>query len=107
MKTDTIFCLSGAIMTALLSGSVPADAAGPVVRGRFSFDAVATCQQPAVQNFAVHAEGTGVLSTDRTATLDMQTNVEGRTQYEAKLALQLPFFEVRAPSELCATVTMR
>jgi hypothetical protein len=72
-------------MTTLFPGSVPAQAAGPAVRGRFSFDAVATCQQPAVQNFTVHAEGTGVLSTDRTATLDMQTNVEGRVQYEAKL----------------------
>jgi hypothetical protein len=85
MRAITIICLSGTIMTAVLSGSVPAQAAGPVVRGRFSFDAVATCQQPAVQNFAVHADGTGVLSTDRTATLDMETNVEGRIQYEAKL----------------------
>jgi hypothetical protein len=72
-------------MTALLSGSIPAKAAGPVARARFSFDALATCQQPAVQNFLVHAEGTGALSADRSASLDMESNIEGRTQYSATL----------------------
>jgi hypothetical protein len=55
MKPLTIICLSGAIMTALLSGSVPAEAAAPVARARFSFDGLATCERPAGQSFPIHA----------------------------------------------------
>jgi hypothetical protein len=61
------------------------EAAGVTVRAKFSFDALADCQQPSVRDFPVHAEGSGTLSTDRTATLDMDSNVEGRVQYTAKL----------------------
>lgn len=61
------------------------DAAGITVRARFSFDALATCQQPAIANYPVHAEGSGSLSTDRTATLDMSSNIQGRETYSAKL----------------------
>jgi hypothetical protein len=64
---------------------VSVNAAGTVVRARFSFDALATCTKPAVQNFQVHAEGSGTLSTDRTATLDMSSNIQGRETYTAKL----------------------
>jgi len=32
-----------------------------MIRGRFSFDALATCQQPAIKHFPVHAEGTARL----------------------------------------------
>jgi hypothetical protein len=38
-----------------------------------------------VQDFPVHAEGTATLSADRTATLDMASNIEGRSQYSATL----------------------
>ena len=69
----------------ILMMPVSSDAAGVTVRAKFSFDALADCQQPAVRDFPVHAEGTGSLSTDRTATLDMDSNVEGRMQYSAKL----------------------
>jgi hypothetical protein len=69
------------IMTLPASGN----AAGTTVRARFSFDALATCTQPAVQNYAVHAEGSGTLSTDRTATLDMSSNIQGKETYTAKL----------------------
>jgi len=61
------------------------DAAGPSIRARFSFDGLATCQQPPVQNHPIHGEGTGVLSTDRTAKLDITSSSEGRVQYETKL----------------------
>jgi hypothetical protein len=61
------------------------EAAGVTVRAKFSFDALADCEQPSVRDFPVHAEGTGTLSTDRTATLDMESNVEGRMQYTARL----------------------
>jgi hypothetical protein len=60
-------------------------AAGTMIRGRFSFDALATCQQPAITNFPVHAEGTAQLSVDRTATLDIDSNVQGREHYSATL----------------------
>jgi len=68
-----------------MSLPVAGNAAGIVVRARFSFDALATCTKPAVQNFAVHAEGSGTLSTDRTATLDMSSNIQGKESYTAKL----------------------
>ena len=81
-RTACAVATLAALMTAL---SVPGNAAGTIVRARFSFDALATCTQPAVQNFAVHAKGSGTLSTDRTATLDMSSNIEGRESYTAKL----------------------
>ena len=73
------------LVASLLSLPVDADAASLVARARFSFDAIANCQQPAVQNYPVHAEGTAELSDDRSAKLDMDSNVEGKTQYTAKL----------------------
>lgn len=61
------------------------EAAGVSARARFVFDGIANCEQPAVRNFPVHSEGSGVLSTDRTATLEMESNVEGRVRYSGKL----------------------
>ncbi|WMT76213.1 hypothetical protein [Bradyrhizobium sp. Ash2021] len=78
-------CVIAVLAASMLATAVPGEAAGTSVRARFSFDAVANCEKPAVQNYPVHAEGTGVLSTDRTATLDMNSNVEGRVRYNAKL----------------------
>lgn len=60
------------------------DAAG-LVRARFSLDALATCTQPAVQNFPLHIDGTGTLSVNRSATLDLSSNVLGTEHYDAKL----------------------
>ncbi len=74
-----------ALTVSMLAMPVSSDAAGPVVRAHFSFDALANCVQPAVQDFPVHAEGTGTLSADRRATLDMESNIEGRTRYDATL----------------------
>ncbi len=81
----TTFAL--AAFTAALISMLPVsvDAAGKVIRARFSYDAIATCTQPPVQNFSVHAEGTGTLSTDRTATLDMSSSALGTENYSAKL----------------------
>ncbi len=69
----------------MLAMPVSSEAAGVVARARFSFDALATCEKPAVQDFPVHAEGTGTLSADRSATLDMDSNIEGRTRVNATL----------------------
>jgi len=84
MAIRPIRALAAAVaLLALLPG--PSEAAQTTIRARFSFDALATCTSPAVQNFAVHAEGSGTLSTDRTATLDMSSNIQGRESYTAKL----------------------
>jgi hypothetical protein len=61
------------------------EAAGPTIRGRFSYDGIATCQQPAVKNFPIHAEGTASLSTDKSARLDMSSNTGGATSLKANL----------------------
>ena len=63
----------------------PSEAAGPQLRVKFTFDGLATCTNPPISNFPIHGEGTGVLSTDRTASLDMNSTVEGRVEYRAKL----------------------
>jgi uncharacterized protein YkvS len=82
---------------ALLAGAiamlpVSSQAGGGVIRGKFSVDGIATCENPPVQNFPIHAEGTASLSTDRSATMDMSSNVEGMVQYNAKLGgnIELP-----------------
>jgi hypothetical protein len=64
---------------------VPASADAAAIRGKFTFDGIASCERPPVQNFPVHAEGTATLSTDRSATLEMVSNIEGAVQYNAKL----------------------
>ena len=78
-------CIFTTLTIAVLLIPARSEAAGVTVRAKFSFDALADCEQPSVKDFPVHAEGTGTLSTDRTATLDMQSNVEGHMQYTAKL----------------------
>lgn len=60
-------------------------AAGTILRAKFSFEGLATCQNPPIQNFPIHGEGSGTLSTDRSAQLDMSSNIEGRVVYNAKL----------------------
>jgi hypothetical protein len=77
--------LIAAVAFSALSLPQSADAAGGELRARFSFDGLATCQNPPISNFPIHGEGTGVLSTDRSASLDMNNTVEGRVQYSAKL----------------------
>lgn len=76
-------CLIAAVAFAMLTLPLSANAAGREIRAKFSFDGLATC--PPISNFPIHGEGTGVLSTDRSASLDVTTTVEGRVQYQAKL----------------------
>lgn len=77
--------LVAAIATAIIPMTNACDAAAPVIRGRFTYDGIANCQQPAVQNFPIHGSGTAVLSSDRTATLDVSSSVSGRTHLDAVL----------------------
>lgn len=55
------------------------------VKARFTADAVATCQQPAVTNFPVHIEGVGTLSTSGQGNLDVYGNVTGAESYQVRL----------------------
>lgn len=87
--------LMGAGMNLRLSFAIPAlaismlamptsgDAAG--LRGRFSVDGIANCDNPPIRNFPLHAEGTAELSTNRSANLQMDSNVEGRIALNATL----------------------
>ena len=81
-----VFVMTAIPMFMTTTGS---DAAGPNIRGRFSYDGVATCQQPAVRNFPIHAEGTASLSTDRSARLEMSSNTGGSTNLNANLGKKI------------------
>jgi hypothetical protein len=48
---------------------------------KFVIDGLVNCRQPAVSNYPLHLEGTGQLSTDRTATLAVSGNVENTTYH--------------------------
>lgn len=72
-----------AVSIAIVPGS--GHAGDSIIRGKFTADGLANCENPPVQNFPIHAEGTASLSTNREATLDMTSNVEGSVQYNAKL----------------------
>jgi hypothetical protein len=82
MRFKSLYLIA-AVAFAGLSLPQSADAAGSEIRAKFSFDGLATC--PPISNFPIHGEGTGTLSTDRSASLDMNSTVEGRVQYSAKL----------------------
>ena len=79
-------------IVAIVMLPVSSNAAGGTIRGKFNVDGIASCQNPPIANFPVHAEGTASLSTDRSATVDMSSNVEGMVQYNGKLGgkLDLP-----------------
>jgi hypothetical protein len=84
MRFNCVHMIAAVAAVLLPMLPVSSEAAGQL-RARFSFDATASCTSPPVSNFPIHGEGTGVLSTDRTASLDMDSTVEGRVQYRAKL----------------------
>jgi hypothetical protein len=83
MKSKSTYILP-VLVAAILTIPVSSEAAGQL-RAKFSFDGLANCDNPPVRNFPIHGEGTGVLSTDRSATLDMNSNVEGNLRINAKL----------------------
>jgi hypothetical protein len=84
MKLKTA-CLIAALVTPMLAMPDQGQAAGTVLRAKFSFEGLANCENPPVRNFPIHGEGTGELSVDRTATLDMDSSVEGKLRLNAKL----------------------
>ena len=78
-------CVVAAFAVVACMAFAPSEAASPIIRGRFSYDGIANCQQPPIQNFRFHAEGTAVLSADRTARLDVSSGTSGRTNLNAVL----------------------
>ena len=72
-----------ALTIAMLAIPASSDAAG--LRGRFSVEGIANCDNPPIRNFPLHAEGTAELSTNRSASLQMDSNVEGRVALNATL----------------------
>ena len=44
-------CVIAAFAVAACMASAPSEAANPIIRGRFSYDGIANCQQPPIQNF--------------------------------------------------------
>lgn len=77
-------CAISALAISMLALPATSDAAG-ALRGRFSVDGIANCDNPPIKNFPLHAEGTAELSTDRSASLQMDSNVEGRLNLNARL----------------------
>ncbi len=78
--------ISGAAaVIALAAIPLSCEAAGSTIRARFAYDGIANCQQPAIRNFPIHAEGSATLSTDRKASLDMTSTTGGTTRLNAKL----------------------
>ena len=78
-------CVVAALVALALTMPLSSEAAEPQFRARFSYDAIANCENPHIRNFPVHGEGTGVLSADRSATLEMGSNVERKVRYRATL----------------------
>ena len=84
MSIRSIFA-GAAIIAAILAIPAAAEAAGPTIRGRFSYDGIANCQQPPVRNFPIHVEGSASLSTDRSARLNMTSSTGDTTRLNAAL----------------------
>jgi hypothetical protein len=85
METKKLYVIAAVTASAIMLLPVSSEAAGSAIRGRFSYDGIANCQQPPISNFPIHAEGTAVLSTDRSAKLDMTSNTSGRSRLNATL----------------------
>jgi hypothetical protein len=82
MKMRTVLAIA-AITASTLTISDEASAAS--LRARFSFEGIADCTNPPVHGFPIHGDGTGQLSSDRSATLDFNSNIEGRVKIDTKL----------------------
>jgi hypothetical protein len=82
MRTRTALAIAA---TAACVLTISGEASAQALRAKFSFEGVADCSNPPIHGFPIHGDGTGVLTTDRNARLDMTTNVEGKVQIDAKL----------------------
>ncbi len=80
MKFSVLLAAVAVLSVTLFPNSVVAQASA-----RFSYDAVVNCTNPNVQNYPVHYEGTGQLSTNKSASLELQSNISGRESYNVRL----------------------
>lgn len=74
-----------ALVASILMMPLSSEAAGTQLRVRFSYDLIANCEHPHLRNFHVHGEGTGELSVDRSASIEVASNVDQKTRYNATL----------------------
>jgi hypothetical protein len=74
-----------ALLAALVMLPSLSFAAGSGMRAKFVYDGVADCQIPPIANLPIHAEGTGTLTLDRHASLDVDSTVAGQEHYETRL----------------------
>jgi hypothetical protein len=82
MKTRTALIIAATLACTL---TISGEASAQSLRAKFAFEGLADCTSPPVHNFPIHGEGTGELSTDRSAQLDLQSNIEGQVQIKTKL----------------------
>jgi hypothetical protein len=82
MNTRTALAIAATLTCAL---TISGEASAQSLRAKFVFDGLADCTSPPVHNFPIHGEGTGELSADRSARLDLQSNIEGQLQINTKL----------------------
>src|SRR5581483_8425903 len=68
VKTRFVYAVA-LLAVSIVMSPVSGRAAGDVIRGKFSVDGIANCENPPIQGFPVHAEGTASLATDRSATV--------------------------------------
>jgi hypothetical protein len=74
-----------ALVASILMMPLSNEAAGSQLRVRFSYDAIANCENPHIRNFRIHGEGTGELSADRSASVEVESNVERKARYKGTL----------------------
>jgi hypothetical protein len=75
-----------ALVASVLTIPVSSEAAGPsVLRVKFNYDGIANCEQPLIRNFPIHGDGTGSLSVDRTARVDVNIAGSEREEYQGTL----------------------
>jgi hypothetical protein len=75
-----------ALVASVLTIPVSSEAAGPsVLQVKFNYDGIANCEQPLIRNFPIHGDGTGSLSVDRTARLEVNVNGSEREEYKGTL----------------------
>ena len=72
-----------ALAISVLAIPASSDAAG--LRGRFSVDGITSCDNPPIRNFPVHIEGTAELLTNKSASLQLDSTIEGRVNLNATL----------------------
>ena len=70
-RTELNYTACVALLVGLIFLPVSCLAGDAVLRAKFGYDGVADCEKPPVRNLPIRVEGTGVLTVDRQASLDV------------------------------------